>query len=281
MKNILVPVDFSKSSKGALNYARDLAIYLKANIKVVHMTHPAFDSTNPYMPAVSLEYAVAKEPLLDEFINENTDSKMEDVISTELIDREVVLGFAAPEIINFSKSDDVDLIVMGTTGEGGVFEKLFGTVSIEVAQKTECPVIFVPEGKEFDDYNNIVYASNYESADESLLEQISKFVVIFDTAVHLVHVNESTKKGDYKFEEHILGELFKNKKNNLPIKLITVQSDSVWSGLNQYARDQKIDLIVMASLHRRFWESLTHKSVIKAMLLHAQIPIMILPVSAK
>ncbi|MFM9952206.1 MAG: universal stress protein [Saprospiraceae bacterium] len=46
--------------------------------------------------------------------------------------------------------------------------------------------------------------------------------------------------------------------------------------MNQYAEMEKIDLIVMATRHRSFWEQLFHKSQTKQMALHTHLPMLVL-----
>lgn len=276
--NILVPTDFSETSKAAYIYAQELALYLEANIKVVHVHHPSFDASNPYMVIPDDAFQESKRGLLNEFVNNPTHQEIADVITEEMVDKELLLGFATEQIVRLSATDEIDMIVMGTTGSSGLLEKLFGSVSSHVAQNAHCPVILVPKGASFKDFRNVLYASNYESADDVLLREIADFAALFSAGIHLVHVNETNKKGDYEFEELILEQLFRKKAPNLEFKMLTVQSASAWEGLNRYARENEVDLIVLATRHRKFWEKLVHKSITKKMMMGAQLPIMVLPI---
>jgi len=279
MKKIIVPTDFSETAKDALLYAQELALYLDANIKVVNVHLPFYDPNNPqYIEDLRTD----KEQLntsLNQFVGSASSLDYNGVIATEMIDTEVVTGLATDELIKLSMSKDVDLIVMGTTGKGNVLTNVFGSVSSAVAQKAHCPVLLVPKGAKFKDYQEILYASNYQSADKLLLKRISHFASLFPSNIHLVHVNEFKNKGSVEFQELVLESLFRKNAPNLDLSIITVNSENVWSGLTSYAKENLIDLIIVATPHRDFWNNLVHTSVTKRMIMNAPCPIMVLPIN--
>ncbi|MEL6867089.1 MAG: universal stress protein [Bacteroidota bacterium] len=278
MKNILVPTDYSETARNAYWYARELAFYFEANLSVMHVYHPSFDPASPYA-AMTPDYQEENHrQLLQSFIEDYQSSDMGDVVATTMVSPELRLGFAAEEIVAASKKESLDLIVMGTTGQGGFLEKLFGRVSLQVSREAHCPVLLVPNGYKFGDLDHIVYASNYESADSAILREIVAFADKFSAAIHLVHVNESHKKGDYKLEELLLEQLFTKNGLSLEFSLETVQAETAWAGLKQYIEEHEVDLLVVATKHRKLWDRLTHKSMTKRMLEGVQVPILVMPI---
>ena len=55
----------------------------------------------------------------------------------------VKLGKPYTEIIEFAKSENVDLIVIGSHGHTGVEHLLFGSTAEKVIRKSTCPVLIV------------------------------------------------------------------------------------------------------------------------------------------
>ena len=55
----------------------------------------------------------------------------------------VRLGKSYTEIIEFAKSENVDLIVIGSHGHTGVEHLLFGSTAEKVIRKSTCPVLIV------------------------------------------------------------------------------------------------------------------------------------------
>jgi nucleotide-binding universal stress UspA family protein len=55
----------------------------------------------------------------------------------------VIIGEPAYEIIKFANNEKTDLIIMGTTGLGGIKKCVFGSVARNVSEKAPCPVMLV------------------------------------------------------------------------------------------------------------------------------------------
>jgi len=120
IKRILVPVDFSENAVNAFEYAKHFAEKLPdAELKVVHAFMPNAESEYPnFVPPVA-DYLKIREKMLEDFMLE-VDPKGE-------IKNEILIGFPADEVVNHSK--EFDLIIMGTTGKGGIINKEYGSAA--------------------------------------------------------------------------------------------------------------------------------------------------------
>ena len=275
MKKILVPTDFSEVAKGAYQFALDLANIDNGQVKVIHVYHPEYDPQNPYLTEPVYSLKEIGEERLAKFVtslNGKVGGKMPKNVTKELI-----IGFPVEEIIRSSCDNDMDMVVLGTTGEKGLLEKLFGSVSSNVAQKAECPVLLIPEGIRYAGFRHILYASNFESASEATLNRLVDFANVFKADIHFVHVTEEGDAKDYnEIENQLFKVLFQGGEPSFSFTMSKVEGGSVVEGLNDYALRHKIDLVVLVSPQRSFWESLFHKSVTKAMALNTRLPIMVL-----
>ena len=56
---------------------------------------------------------------------------------------QVLIGYAAEEILNRAREEKVDLIVMGTHGRKGIDRILFGSVAEKVVKNADMPVLTV------------------------------------------------------------------------------------------------------------------------------------------
>ena len=64
--------------------------------------------------------------------------------------REVRVGAAFMEIIDYARGNEIDLIVIGTHGRSGLMHILMGSVAERIVRKSPCPVLTVkPEGHQF------------------------------------------------------------------------------------------------------------------------------------
>ncbi len=56
---------------------------------------------------------------------------------------QVLIGNTSDEIIKFANDEKIDLIIMGTTGLGGIKKFVFGSVARNVSEKASCPVMLL------------------------------------------------------------------------------------------------------------------------------------------
>ena len=130
---ILVPTDFSAPSEAALAYARGLANQFDAALHLIHI------SENSFLRAVvadrrSLEEAPAR--WLQDRLTE-ADRRRGAVAIVEQSDE------PAKEILQYAKSANIDLIVMGTHGRTGLARAVLGSVAETVVRSAPCPVLTV------------------------------------------------------------------------------------------------------------------------------------------
>lgn len=273
MKNILVPVDFSDASINAFQFALAYAKKTNANVKIVNVFNSPLDVGNP---AILLTLNDQEEQLNKHLQKLIKDHKSD--LSNVAVSYEAKLGFAVDEIINLSSSDEVDLIIMGTMGEHLAIEKVFGTVSSDVSQRAECPVMLIPPKIQFNKFSDILFASDYTATEGQVLDKILKFAKSFNSALHFVHINDKPNTLETKPEELIFEKVFASKDPETPMYFAEVKDDSVTDGLNKYIQNHNIDLLTVVTHKRTFWERLFHKSTTKRMVLNSEIPLLVLHV---
>lgn len=269
MKKIIVPTDFSEVAVSAYQYAIEMAAHQSAALQVVHVHYPEMSPETTYQMEPNQYLIDSKDRMLASFVVEGK--------AAVPVTKSLRIGFPVEEIVGAAQEAHADLIVMGTTGEHGLIDRWFGSVSSNVAQKAGCPVLLVPPGVRFKDYDRILYASNFESTNEEMLHRLVNFALLFKADIHFVHVEGDDATNGYKeVENKLFNILFKDKEPPFSFTMSQVEGRSVADGLNDYALKHQIDLSVIVSPHRSFWDSLFHKSVTKALALNTSIPLMVL-----
>ena len=276
MKNILVPIDFSQSSMDAFLYAKGLADTLDFSIKLVNV----YSGNLNIEPSINLHSEKNREEtilkMMNEFVKVNLESsKNSNILTHQKIETEAIIGLnTTQEIVNMTTNkDDIAMVVIGTTGTGNVIDKMFGSVSSGVAQRSHCPVILVPQGAEYKDFKNVLYASNYESADENLIEQIVDFGNVFRATMHFVHVEENDVYETV--EDTIFYKIFEKGNPAFSFNIVNIKNRSVLGGLNQYADENNVDLIVLVNRQRNYLENIFQLSLTKKMAKTSKLPVMV------
>ena len=142
LKKILVATDFGEASDAALNYGRDLARTYGATLHVVHIAE------NVYARYAD-EGSMAFLPQMQSDIENAARHRIEHLVTDEdramLHAKPVVLtALGTPEaIVEYAKTHNIDIIVMGTHGRRALAHLLMGSVAERVVRTAPCPVLTV------------------------------------------------------------------------------------------------------------------------------------------
>ena len=140
VKSILVPMDFSESSKTALNYALAVARQFKAAMTVLHVVEPV--ATPDFAPSFPL--ALENDQLMAAARGE-----LESAVKAARIPRGTVktilvrFGRSFHEIVEAARTCKVDLIIISTHGYTGLKHALLGSTTERVVRHAPCPVLVV------------------------------------------------------------------------------------------------------------------------------------------
>ncbi len=142
LKHILVPTDFSETSRVALRYALAFADRFGACVHLLHAVQNPLEQ--PWAAEIyaltAPEYEVAarreSDTQLAAMLNEAERQKYCACLVTEV-------GPPFLSIVRYAQREPIDLIVMGTHGRGAVAHLLIGSVAENVVRKAPCPVLTV------------------------------------------------------------------------------------------------------------------------------------------
>jgi nucleotide-binding universal stress UspA family protein len=143
---ILVPVDFSRASFEALEYAIEFADRVAARLIVFHAVHLnlAFSADG---------YAMCDLSVLIDGARKNAEKQMQEFVRLAKfrgVKFETAVQVASPasEICDFAEERDVDLIITATHGRTGLSHLLMGNVAEQVVRHARQPVLVVPSHPE-------------------------------------------------------------------------------------------------------------------------------------
>jgi nucleotide-binding universal stress UspA family protein len=143
LRRILFPTDFSELSLHALTYARSFAEAYKAELHVIHVLDEAYQywmatapNALPIGPSPA-EIAAEANVELDKFVKKHFSGQTVPLSSALMVGRPFL------EIIRYAREKEIDLIVLGTHGRGGLSHVLLGSVAEKVVRKAPCPVLTI------------------------------------------------------------------------------------------------------------------------------------------
>jgi nucleotide-binding universal stress UspA family protein len=139
---ILVPIDFSAPSDAALEYARTVAKHFGASFHLLHVAEDPYRAV--YSPEVYVpEVYGLREAILSDAMDRLNDRLTPRDVSQLHATTDAVVGTPAWSIVEYAGGRDIDLIVMGTHGRGGMSHLRMGSVAERVVRTAPCPVLTV------------------------------------------------------------------------------------------------------------------------------------------
>jgi nucleotide-binding universal stress UspA family protein len=131
-RRVLVPTDFSQTSRSAFPMAACLARGFGAEVLALHAApRPGLDSLSG-VPA-RMEAEVPDESALAAFL-------LPDCTGLRVIPR-VALGFPWQVIVETARAEKADVIVMSTHGHDSVADRMLGSHAERVLRHAPCPVL--------------------------------------------------------------------------------------------------------------------------------------------
>ncbi len=165
-KNILLATDFSDASEKAFNYAIAIARLHGSKLYLVHVISPDSTSIIPPPPSDWMRHEGEREM---ESLARRSELKL---IAHEAVLRTGSVWSVLSAVIH---QQNIDLVVLGTHGRGGLKKLVLGSVAEEVVRRVGCPVITVgphidlPLG-EVGEFHRILYATDFHPASAKALE---------------------------------------------------------------------------------------------------------------
>ena len=141
IKRILFPYDLSENAPKILPYVLSISEAYNSTICLLHVVQDLQKWGKVYIPHPSMD-VFQKEAL------EGAEKAMDRVCEEQLqscpnLERRIVSGDPAMEILKTIETEDIDLVVMGTHGRKGLEHTIFGSVAENVVKKSSAPVMTV------------------------------------------------------------------------------------------------------------------------------------------
>ena len=279
MKRILVPSDLSEISENALRMAVDIAEKAKADIYLVNFTKHSLGSSFTITGEVEKKHALGDDLFTIQLVRkyhaqlgqlaEKYGSAGHETFY-EVHDEDLKDG-----IDNYVKAKNIDLIVMGTTGEESASEFFSGNHAEQVIEVASCPVITIKSNYAKSNFEHIVLGLSTDKDRHDNFTQaaayLNDFAKVIGSKVHIVNVtgagkdkNEIQKKLSAFAEKHGI-------QNN---SIAVVNESDEERGLIDYAKQKSASLLaVFTHAEDSFFRLFSH-SVAEELSMESDVPVL-------
>jgi len=264
---ILVPIDFSENSIKALELALSLNRNQKSTIILVHIVELVYDFAS--------QAAIG----LDSMHNEATKliDKLAEKYNASHLDFQKIIqeGTASITISRLASHHEADLIVIGTSGAGGIKKLIMGSSTISLLKETNVPTLVVPAKASLTQIRKLIMAIQFSDHEKPLLNKLITFKNAWGLEIDFIHVSTML---DFKEELACLG-LATYMSKHLQLKtdhVINLNATTINEGINSYLQSNESNILVMCHQQKSFWKEFQQRSHSLAMTYQSSVPILVM-----
>lgn len=280
MKNILIPTDFSDNAWDALLYAIRLYDVIPARFYILNTFQIGASRTGSRM-------ASQKGTKLFRVLQEDSEKglyKIQKYLNDNLINEkhEYKTVFRPGDLLNNLKqiiaNENIDIIVMGTTGASGAKEIFLGSNAVKVINNIElCPVLTVPKNYEFIELNKILFATDIKKKYSPFqLTSLTELQIIHQCEVTILHVKEQVHLDENQLLDLLHTRTLFDNEAITRYKEIELNG-TVAKTIIHFSEEHNVDLVCLVNHEKKFLQKLMEEAVVKKVSFRSEIPILTIP----
>jgi nucleotide-binding universal stress UspA family protein len=243
MKNLIVPIDFSKESLNGLDLALLFTKKQHTNIQMVYVQKKSSDYNSPGYFNEEKAYAEKKfKEILAKYESKlKNDSKLRYIIKA---------GSIYKEVVNQVESYNEAMVVASTHGGSGFEEFFIGSNAFKIISATNRPVLTIRKNKCPNDIRKIVLPIDITVDSRQKVPFTSDLALLFGAEIHIVTVSSSKSKKlkqrldayGHQVEKFISSKHIPYKRKSLIgeniVDLIVIYTDSIDADLISIMKEQ-------------------------------------------
>lgn len=270
MHTIIVPTDFSDTSKNAARFAIQVAAQVPDTQILLYNVFRRVLSGSDGSPLADEPDARKKIVL----------AALEHMKADLLTIASATITCIAEEESSFldslerlARHQKADIIIMGITGSTKLEQIFMGSNALNMIDRNVCPVMVVPPDASFKGIKNILFATDMQDVQKSIpIKPLQSVLNLFQPMVHIVNVDsdhyvEVTQ--EYKTERAKLEEMLKDYKK----EFYFIRMFDFIDAINQFTKDKNIDVIITVPRKNSFLSSLFKTSHTQKLVYHSSVPL--------
>lgn len=282
-KNVLVPVDFSDQSLLACYFAFDYASAIGAEVVLLHVFFPpVYSSMLPFENEVN---SVEEYRMVMQNVNEKMDAltgKLTKMVENrELPDVKFVSkiyeGVAEEEILHYASRKRSSMIVMGTRSKEPENDKVLGSVTAEVMERSEVTVIAIPKDTpylRFSALKRIAFMTNIDRRDLMAFDSLFEIVRMNKAEILLLHIGDERDEWN-QAKLSGMKDFVEKKYPGVKVETRIMNDNGNLTGLDSFIKENKIDAISMTKYRRTFFSKMMIPSMTKRVFFKLDTPLIV------
>lgn len=277
MEDILVPVDFSPTSRNAAMYAMGLAAQTGTKRVVLYNAFQTILSNFHANPDLEGLDEQDLRPLQEDAMHSLKQEMLRTVTSSIRIESHCVYEVFHDDLTEVCKRTHTQWVVMGITGGGLLKEKFIGSHTIKVARNSANQVVIVPPDARFSAIRNVMLLTDYDHVDETTpFEVIHQLMLDTQAQLDVVHIeaDPSAKEKHTAIIQHENAVMHQHLLPYFP-KYFTAYNPSFEQAVHDVSRERQTDLIIVIPKKIGFIDRLLHTSHTDLLAFHSHVPLLV------
>lgn len=289
-RKILLPIDLTDQVHHTCTYGFHFAKKLNSEIVFLYAYYtPTFTISSSINTEINT-YSLADSESIRRIISANN-ADVENL--TNLINKwinegklpkikfsfELKEGIAEDVILDYCKRQKPSLVVMNTHGRNHMTDDLFGSVTAEVLEGSNVPVLTVPFKTPLlpSEIRQVAFLTNFEQKDLIAIDEAIRFLEKDNLKIIFIHIAGKKEIWD---EVMLTGikEYFASHYPTLKTDYAIIKSTGSLDDIQPYLEKEKIDLVAMNMKRRRLFARLFRPSVATKLLFNVDTPLLVMHV---
>lgn len=249
MKRILIPVDFTELADHAYNLTQSLFAGDKIELHILSVVTVTpdvlFDTSGELIEDGIIDLKQMQDQKLE------FDSSMDEWVrgKKNIVNTKVKIGRLTGDILNYIDENNINLLVMGTSGATGMKEFLMGSHTAYIAMRSPIPVLSVKSDLSDKPFDDVVLAGDFRDPQMLDLSIIKDILKRKKSRLHLLKVNTP---GDFEINSAVYNRMQEFcELNEISNARFHLYSDyTVEKGIISFSDQMKADLIAIGTQQR-------------------------------
>ena len=263
MKTIIAPTDFTDVSLNAVNYAADMTADLNAKLILLHVVSLTAAAISEF-PMAEVTYF---QPGHEQELNDLKNTLLKRTNNTIQIETKHLFGNVNYELKQTCSELNPFVVVMATNSTSAADRFLFGSTTLYSVAHLQFPVMVVPDKTAYKSVKKIALATDLKGIYGVPLEDLKTITHAFNASLQVVHVQLENENPSSLITEKTL---LQHRLKNLNASFENIKSDTVEKGIEKFAIENNIDLILLLPKKH----GLFHRSQSKQVIFHLPVPAM-------
>lgn len=187
----------------------------------------------------------------------------------------VVYGGLTSGLTRYAEKNGIDLIIMGTEGADGWFERISGSEAQHVVRFTTVPVITIQRDASITPIKNMLWVADFsaEKQPEKTVNTIKTLQQLFGAQLHLLQIID--KEDDLKLDSIIQQmQRFANRLQLQNYELHFRSDSKVPAGVRNFNQESDMDLVLIGTHGRKGFSHIFYGSIAETLVNHCIRPLL-------